>query len=301
MKKTSVIIASAFLLGITWAASACTSKGISVEPESDTVLISGKARTEEAAPLSEVYFPEPDTVEARLGWYVLQESDTTGFLLKDPHADATTQEIRNLYSTTRNEIIRKRLELANAFQVAGTDSARNSVLARTRRYLRTALPEKLFPLWYGTEWDFNGYTSRPREGIVACGYFVSTPLKQAGVNVNRYELAKCYSHAIVKQLCDSGQVQELTPDGLPALIDHMKQMPEDLYVVGLDNHVGFLLKDEENVWFIHSNYGDPFGVTREPAHLSYALQSEVYILGNLTGSEGFLKSWLQEEEIEVVR
>ena len=32
------------------------------------------------------------------------------------------------------------------------------------------LVDSIFPYWLGTEWDFNGYTERPRK-VVVCGYF----------------------------------------------------------------------------------------------------------------------------------
>ena len=35
------------------------------------------------------------------------------------------------------------------------------------------LTDKIFPYWYGTDWDFNGTTQKPNEGKIACGYFVT--------------------------------------------------------------------------------------------------------------------------------
>lgn len=52
------------------------------------------------------------------------------------------------------------------------------------------LLNKIIPHWYGTEWDFNGYTSIPNQGVIACGYFVSTTLEHIGIVINRYHLAQ---------------------------------------------------------------------------------------------------------------
>jgi hypothetical protein len=49
-------------------------------------------------------------------------------------------------------------------------------------------------------WDYNGYTNTPKNGVIACGYFVSTTLKHFGFNLNRYDVAKKYSSSIVKTL-----------------------------------------------------------------------------------------------------
>jgi hypothetical protein len=54
---------------------------------------------------------------------------------------------------------------------------------------------------------------------------------------------------------------------------HVAQQPQGLYIVGLTNHIGFLLKNEEGVFFIHSNYISPAVVTKELIHESKALQS----------------------------
>lgn len=40
--------------------------------------------------------------------------------------------------------------------------------------------DSLMPCWYGTPWDFNGCTTEPGKGSIACGYFVSTVLRDAG-------------------------------------------------------------------------------------------------------------------------
>ena len=52
------------------------------------------------------------------------------------------------------------------------------------------LVNEIIPHWYGTEWDFNGYTAVPNQGVIACGYFVSTTLLHMGINVNRYKMAQ---------------------------------------------------------------------------------------------------------------
>jgi hypothetical protein len=75
-----------------------------------------------------------------------------------------------------------------------------------------------------------------------------------------------------------------------------------LYVIGLDNHVGFLLNGEEGVDFIHSSYAEPAQVIREEAALSQVLSwSNVYVLGMITFNRPLLRKWLMGEAIETVR
>lgn len=54
----------------------------------------------------------------------------------------------------------------------------------------TALLERIIPYWEGTPWTFEGHTSVPNKGSIACGYFVSTTLRDVGLNLNRYKLAQ---------------------------------------------------------------------------------------------------------------
>src|SRR5687768_13237846 len=58
------------------------------------------------------------------------------------------------------------------------------------RLFTSLLTEKLIPHWLTTPWSFEGHTSIPRQGKIACGYFVSTTLLHMGFNVNRYKFAQ---------------------------------------------------------------------------------------------------------------
>src|SRR5688572_11801089 len=51
-------------------------------------------------------------------------------------------------------------------------------------YLETCLRDSMFEYWYGTRWGFYGTTPKPRQGKIACGYFVTTTLKHLGLNIN---------------------------------------------------------------------------------------------------------------------
>ncbi len=59
-------------------------------------------------------------------------------------------------------------------------SAGNISIDSISKYFCEALVNKIIPYWYGTPWDFNGHTDIPNESNVACGYFVSTPLRHMG-------------------------------------------------------------------------------------------------------------------------
>lgn len=164
-------------------------------------------------------------------------------------------------------------------------------------YLHTKLTSEVFPAWYGTEWDYNGYTNTPREGIVACGYFVSTTLKHVGFNLNRFDLAKMYSSSIVKSLCET----PATFNNIDNMFAHILENGNYLYLVGLSSHVGFIEKKDGAIYFIHSNYIGSVAVEKELAKNSDALNSsDVFVLGNLTGNPELMKKWRGNIKINIV-
>mgnify|MGYP006200027111 CR=1 FL=1 len=76
--------------------------------------------------------------------------------------------------------------------------------------------------------------------------------------------------------------------------------PDDLYILGLDSHVGFLLKENNEVYFIHSNYFGSSVVTREVANESEALKSsETYYLGAVLSNDKVIRKWLSKEKIRL--
>ncbi|MDB4285790.1 hypothetical protein N9933_00650 [bacterium] len=200
------------------------------------------------------------------------------------------------YSEIKSEIRTQQSALKNEFQSATSDSAQVAILTKTQKYLLTQLTDQVFPKWYGTDWDFNGISETPGEGAIACGYFVSTTLRDIGFNLNRYRVAQQDATTIIKVLCDPPK----TFNDLQKVINHIWESPEALYIVGLDQHVGFLYRGEKEVFFIHSSYADPVAVVREKATESAVLNySRIYVVGKLTGSDTVAKRWLKGERISI--
>lgn len=162
--------------------------------------------------------------------------------------------------------------------------------------LHVALVNSIFPYWYGTQWDFNGYTNTPNDGVIACGYFVSTTLKHIGFNLNRYDIAKMYSSDIVKVLCFDDYWVE---SDFEQFLLRMEEQPDGLYIVGLSNHVGFIEREHGRTYFIHSNYLGSGEVEKELASQSIALgSSNTFWLGNFSNNPSVRKSFLNDQEIK---
>ncbi len=151
------------------------------------------------------------------------------------------------------------------------------------------LDNEIFPAWYGTPWDFNGISNVPGKGQIACGYFVSTTLKHAGFNLNRYHLAQQASAIITKEIC--GEANTQTFHGFDHLIAYLKSKNNAFFVVGLDYHVGFIVVKNGEPFFVHSDYLGG-NVIRERVATSESLKSsQGFVLGELSNNPELLNKW----------
>ncbi len=78
-------------------------------------------------------------------------------------------------------------------------------------------------------WDFYGTTTTPREGKIACGYYVTTVLEQAGFHLQRVLLAQQASAYVVQTLARGTRVDWIRPAITEARVDRF----DGLRVVGL--------------------------------------------------------------------
>jgi len=170
--------------------------------------------------------------------------------------------------------------------------------ARTqaKKFIQLKLSQEVFPAWYGTDWDFNGTTETPQEGEIACGYFISTTLLHTGFQVERFKLAQQSASIIIRTLCEKSSIQRFSD--FDKFLTKTNQMPDGLYLVGLDTHVGFLEKINGEIDFIHSSRSS--GVIRERAdYSSTLLSSEIFVIGNLLANPILIEAWLNEDNISV--
>ncbi|PCH65661.1 MAG: hypothetical protein COC01_09440 [Bacteroidetes bacterium] len=160
--------------------------------------------------------------------------------------------------------------------------------------LYISLTDSVFPSWYGTPWDFNGTSNVPRQGEIACGYFVSTTLKHVGFNLNRYKLAQQAAAIIVKAVCGEPVKRFQSIDDT---INYLKTHKYGLFIAGLDYHVGFIVVDNGEPYFVHSDYIND-KVTREKAESSPAFNASFgFVLGEITYNTDLMNSWLANTKI----
>ncbi len=202
-------------------------------------------------------------------------------------------DYRDAYKKMTAGIISEKMNLLSDWEAGrkNTEEVGNYFLAIMR--------DSIFPYWYGTTWEFNGHTEWPREDAVACGYFISTPLRQIGLNVNRFKLAQQGAAQIMQSVC--GEKPVLATTSKEKLFEYLNRQPEDgLYIIGLSFHVGFILRENGRNFIVHSDYFPPVAVCKKPLETSNAiLTSNDYFLGSLSDNPTFLKKWLKGERIQI--
>lgn len=172
-------------------------------------------------------------------------------------------------------------------------------LASSGKDFENYLLNEIIPHWYGTEWDFNGYTSVPNQGVIACGYFVSTTLLHMGINVNRYKMAQQAGlyEAQTLALTENNYRTIRGSDSLKVILK--RDYSDGIYFVGLDNHVGYLYIKDQVPYFIHSNYIED-KVMIEKAFYAPAFESGIYVIAEISTNEELMDRWRSGAIVPVV-
>ena len=208
------------------------------------------------------------------------------------------------YTNIKSEINRRRLQYCNGLSKTSDSLKRDSIINDARQYFTAQLLNQIVPHWYGTAWDFDGYTNNPNDGLIACGYFVSTTLQHMGVNVNRYKLAQQAGLNEAKTLEPEKDLLVYRIDyseELEIIFSKMKTALSDgLYFVGLSNHVGYIYVKNKELYFLHSNYVDGY-VMIEKAKYSDAFQSDIYVIADITHNDSLILKWINNTIIPVIQ
>jgi hypothetical protein len=207
------------------------------------------------------------------------------------------------YLEQRQAILNKRNNFRQLLYRASNAENQKKILDSAGKYLSETIVSDLIPHWYGTLWSFEGYTEIPKQGTIACGYFVSTVLQHAGFNLNRYKMAQQNPECEVLTLHQQPDYIIFKAETPAALSDSVKlTLKEGLYIFGKENHVGFMLYQKGQVYLIHSNYQVPAALVKpELLQDSGILQTPPYIFfGEISTNHKLIKQWLSNQPIVVV-
>lgn len=172
-------------------------------------------------------------------------------------------------------------------------------LEKARTALLAAFDGSLFPAWEGTPWDFYGTSETPREGKIACGYYVSTLLRDAGFKLERVKLAQQASERIVKTFSADADIQRFRGASQADVVKAVRDRHgPGLYIVGLDYHVGLLRLTADGARFCHSAVLAPAYATCEKAEGSAGMASSYHVVGPAL-SDARVSDWLSGREVQL--
>ena len=211
------------------------------------------------------------------------------------HSDADTVVDSRSYEEIRAGISLKKKEYSKKYpERKSLDDSH--AMAELTNYWVNEISTTLFEKWKGTPWDFNGTTTEPKQGEIACGYFVTTILQAMDLSINRQKLSTCASSEMMKSLVPDQKLKILNYLSYPSFNDSLTHLGKGVYIIGLDFHTGFIVNDGHDNWFIHSNYIQRKGVTKETVMSSDALKvSKTRWMVSLTGDTTFLYKWLTRD------
>lgn len=200
------------------------------------------------------------------------------------------------YSAKLYDIHHQKTLHQETFHSAESINSRFDFINFSEKELVKLIEQDIFPHWYDTKYDFYGTTETPGKGKIACGYFVTTVLRDVGVPIERIKMAQAASEKMIKTMVDENKIQRFRRVPIKKFIYAVEDMGEGLYVVGLDTHAGFILYDGEEVRFIHSTGRKEKRVINEKAVTSPSLiRSKYRVVGKITGDEDFVKRWLRHQ------
>ena len=201
---------------------------------------------------------------------------------------------KGIYTTLTTNIKADRLYFKNLYHTNKTKA-----IDSASRYLYSKLLNDIVPHWYGTEWDFNGHTNIPNQGEIACGYFVSTTLKHLDFNLNRYKMAQAAGMdeaTLLQHRTELKVFSNISFEELKAKVN--KVYNDGIYFVGLDNHVGYVLIKDKELYFLHSSYCVD-KVIIELAETSPCFWSNIYVFAEINTNKDLVKHWILNERLSI--
>jgi len=201
------------------------------------------------------------------------------------------------YADAQAKVEAERQSLLTSYMRAANSMEKSAVLDRAREAMIRSAYYDLFEFWYGTPWDFYGTTETPGQGKIACGYFVTTVLRDLGLKVQRAKLAQQASENIIKSLTTDAYIRRYRLKPIKDFVEDVRKAGPGIYIVGLDVHVGFIVNLGDEVYFIHSSYAGPLAVVKERANESRILTASQYrVVGKLTADDELIVKWLRGDQ-----
>ncbi len=197
------------------------------------------------------------------------------------------------YDQLKKQILENQQDYKKQYAKAKNQETKTKIKNQAIQYFENKITGDITNQWLGTTWDFNGITQTPRNGDIACGYFVTTVLRDAGYAIHRVKYAQCASQIMIQYLCDQSDIQTFSNAAIEKVTNYIQKKGKGLYVAGLDFHTGFIYNDGQEIYFIHSLYINRVGVVKQKLmDASVFVSSKYKMIGKLSGAK-FVEHWLR--------
>jgi hypothetical protein len=215
-------------------------------------------------------------------------------LLITPQAGAPASA--EAYGRLRAEIAADRTRLLARWRAG----ERSAAFAGTCERAVTAGVHRLAAAWLGTRWGLGApQIERPGDGRVNCGTFVGRLLADAGFVIPVRKLQRQPSALIAATFAPPARIRRFSRVPMAGFVAEVRAMGPGLFIIGLDLHVGLLLRLAGDLRFVHASYLTET-VVDEPAADALLIRASGYrVVGKALGPRN-LAQWLQGLTIPVV-
>jgi hypothetical protein len=158
--------------------------------------------------------------------------------------------------------------------------------------------KKIMSYWYGTPWSSDGDCREPNSGHISGRYFVCSVLRDLGYRFDVERMARQDPARIVEAFCRKTDIASFTERSFGELEEYVKKAGKGVFLLGLDNHIGFIVYDW-GISFVHSNSYFPQKVMSEKARYSLKLRvSKIWVVGKLFSGD-FVKAYLEDRVLDI--
>ena len=200
----------------------------------------------------------------------------------------------------------RRVALTRRLKAADSGAERATVLADARVAALAAMREVVLPAWLGMAWGLgpNSTPTRPHEPgtVIACGYFVSSALENLGLRLGtRFRFAQAPALHAQRSLAPAARDLHVF-FSIPGdeLARKIAGLGEGLYIIGLNNHIGFVDVRGEQVRIIHASYTGDQVVSDEPLATAEVIansRAAGYFVTPLLQDDRLVERWLRGETV----
>ena len=179
------------------------------------------------------------------------------------------------YTNLLSQIKVKQENLKEEYAEAKTEKEKKKIVEKAKKTFETSFKD-VCKYWYGTGWSYSGTTQIPNRGKIACGYFVTTILRDLGYPIDRIKMAQAASETLIRNTVDKKFIKLKVNTKFGDFMDEVEEMGDGIYIIGLDTHTGFLFVDGNATRFVHSSNSYPKGVRNQLAFSSSTLKKSKY-------------------------